>query len=121
MLVLMSTLPTKRRTKWMEGKKCANCGSISDLVLDHIDPATKTISTTGQIWGWSRKRLEAELALCQVLCKPCHDAKTGTELRKPIRHGDAHAYKKHRCRCDACRAWASAYWQRYKASHLNAA
>lgn len=66
----------KRRAAYFVDKICAACGSVDQLQLDHIDPATKIHHS---IWSWSAERREAELAKCQVLCKPCHDEKSAGE------------------------------------------
>ncbi len=63
----------RRRAEWFAGKACAHCGSIEDLQLDHIDAKDKVAHS---VWSWSQVRREAELAKCQVLCEPCHKAKT---------------------------------------------
>ncbi len=53
------------------GGKCVECGDAEELEFDHIDPSTKNF-TIGKMWSVSKKRLEKELELCQLLCKPCH-------------------------------------------------
>ena len=65
---------------------CVHCGYKEHPValdLDHIDPSTKTYNSTKgkgkpkMDWaalGW--KRLEEEMAKCQVLCANCHRIKT---------------------------------------------
>lgn len=93
----------KRRQSFMAGKVCAWCGSTFDLQLDHIDPATKV---SHQIWSWSLVRQETELAKCQVLCRPCHEKKTGRENSDRmggLRHGTEAMYGKKKCRCEPCR------------------
>ena len=64
-----------RRGKGIEylGSKCAQCGATEDLEIDHIDPATKV---SHRIFSWSWARIETELGKCQLLCVPCHFAKT---------------------------------------------
>jgi 5-methylcytosine-specific restriction endonuclease McrA len=67
-----------RRASFFEGKSCVQCGSTEP-----------------------KDRLKAELAKCQVLCRPCHQAKTARDL------GYAeHGWWRYRkgCRCDICRA-----------------
>lgn len=103
----------ERRAEYLEGKSCVRCGSTDDLQVDHIDPKMKTMHSSA-IWLLSREKREAELAKCQVLCKPCHRAKTTAEQTRPTRHGTPSGYIYKRCRCDACRAWAAAYYQDYK-------
>ena len=44
---------------------------------------------THSIWSWSSLRRNAELAKCQVLCRPCHDKKSAGEKAKGANHGNA--------------------------------
>ncbi len=60
----------KRRMAFFADKTCYYCGSAGDLSLHHLDPLTKT---DHNIWSWSRKRREAEIAKCKVLCRLCHE------------------------------------------------
>jgi hypothetical protein len=62
-----------RRAEWMAGKSCADCGSTTDLEVDHVDPSQKV---SHRVWSWSRARRDAELAKCVVRCQPCHQRKT---------------------------------------------
>ena len=77
-----------RRAAWFAGKSCAHCGSIENLELDHIDPATKI---SCNVWGWAQERREAELAKCQPLCHSCHLAKTKANGESPhgVNNGNA--------------------------------
>jgi hypothetical protein len=65
----------RRRAEWFADKKCENCGSTDDLELDHRDRNQKL---SHKVWSWSKERRDAELAKCQVLCHPCHLAKSQT-------------------------------------------
>lgn len=66
-------------------KGCECCGFKAEhpcqLDLDHIDPKTKTYKGAHKAYdaGWSWKRVERELSLCQVLCKNCHSLRTHKE------------------------------------------
>lgn len=62
-----------RRAAWFEGKSCADCGSASELNVDHSDPRKKI---THRVWSWAAPRREAELDKCVVRCTPCHKRKT---------------------------------------------
>lgn len=107
----------QRRAEWFAGKSCAWCGSAEELQLDHVDPATKV---SHRIWSWSDSRRNAELAKCQVLCRPCHEQKAISMLESPsmaqaFRHGTGASYLKRHCKCVACRAWNSERVRRWRA------
>ena len=72
----------RTRAEFFEGKSCVRCGSVDRLELDHIDASTKVSSN---IWSWSPAKREAEIAKCQVLCRPHHIEKTVENLEHP--HG----------------------------------
>lgn len=92
-----------RRVKWLEENgPCVKCGSDENLEVDHIDPSEKT---SHRIWSWSDERREAELKKCQVLCRECHEKKTGFEnsfRSQGVRHGTGTAYRRYGCRCEIC-------------------
>lgn len=71
-----------RRASFFAGKRCAKCGSIDRLEIDHIDPATKVANS---IWSWTETRRTAELTKCQVLCHDCHKKKTAQESAERMR------------------------------------
>lgn len=99
-----------RRASWFAVKCCEWCGSIQNLELDHIDPATKV---DHKIWSWSLVRREAELAKCRPLCRPCHQSRSTEQQRKPIRHGQHWVYAKLKCRCEPCRKAHNDYNRNY--------
>ena len=108
----------RRRAAWFAGKTCVRCGSTERLEIDHIDPALKV---DHRLWSWSAVRREAELAKCQVLCRPCHLAKSieGGEMPSMIstfQHGTVTMYVRHKCRCPACRACNAARQRRQRAA-----
>ena len=54
---------------------CERCGEDHPgcLVFHHSDPSQKEISLSEAVRrGWSRKRILAERAKCEVLCANCH-------------------------------------------------
>lgn len=60
---------------------CETCGYNANphaLQFDHIDPATKLVSSTGRrvtpgsMLGYSQAMILAEIAKCRVLCANCH-------------------------------------------------
>jgi 5-methylcytosine-specific restriction endonuclease McrA len=106
-----------RRQAWIEsqGNCCNYCGITGvPFDIDHINRADKNINIAG---NWTRKKslIEAELAKCQVLCKPCHRDKTRSEtfIANPD-HGTHVMYRHRACRCDECKAWKSQNNKRYR-------
>lgn len=84
----------KRRESFFEDKSCINCGTNSELELDHIDPSQKV---SHNIWSWSEEKRNEELAKCQVLCHACHKDKTRRQ----------NGWKKHKPGCSkrSSRGW----------------
>lgn len=69
-----------RRAEWLaENGPCQQCGSTRQLQVDHKEPGEKL---SHRIWSWSKERLAAELAKCQVLCRKCHERKTSLEFAR---------------------------------------
>jgi hypothetical protein len=91
------------------GGKCAKCGETEGLEFDHIDASTKSFRIChGLEYSW--ERLAKELDLCQLLCKPCHYAKSRDERgHKEQTHGTASRYNNKGCRCTDCRAAWTVY------------
>lgn len=92
----------ERRKEWFaEHSVCEHCGSTEELEVDHIDSSQKI---DHKVWSWSRKRRDAELAKCQVLCRTCHLAKSREYGEQPqaVTHGVCRMYEKYGCRCAPC-------------------
>ena len=57
-------------------KRCERCGETEPdcLQFHHRDPASKSfnLSTAASLGNYSRERLLAEVAKCEVLCANCH-------------------------------------------------
>lgn len=90
----------QRRADWIaENGPCQGCGTWEDLQVDHRD---RTEKVSHRVWSWSAARRLAELAKCQVLCAPCHWAKTVGEVHP---HAFEHGRGLYRrgCRCIVCR------------------
>ena len=60
------------------GGKCARCGSIENLQVDHVDPRTKKFEVKSRL-SYKRIKLIEEVDKCQLLCEPCHKDKTYNE------------------------------------------
>ena len=60
------------------GGCCAWCGSVDDLDFDHKDPATKKFPIASGL-DKPKAILLAEVAKCQLLCRPHHLEKTLAE------------------------------------------
>lgn len=88
------------------GGKCAKCGSVERLELDHIDPLSKE-STLAKMWSFSWENILAELSKCQLLCHKCHRRKSILERGHQVAtgiHGTVSSYR--HCgppKCDACK------------------
>jgi 5-methylcytosine-specific restriction endonuclease McrA len=71
-------LRRKEAKEWIRRKKlkCSRCGwdeHSAGLHFHHVDPNTKTRAISSAVHeGWSRKRLEEEIAKCVILCSNCH-------------------------------------------------
>lgn len=104
----------RRKAEWTErlGGACASCGSTAeDLQFDHVDPATKSF-TIGRLWSMADATVEAELAKCQLLCKPCHQTKTTSEWKERRTHGAVYAAVQKKCPCEKCVAFKADYARR---------
>lgn len=98
------------------GGCCARCGTQERLEFDHIDPATKRQKVT-RMHTYSDVAFWAEVAKCQLLCRPCHVDKSVQEgsMDAGTYHGSRTGYRKRKCRCDACKAWNHALYEKRKA------
>jgi transcription elongation factor Elf1 len=64
---------------WFKGLKstlkCNRCGEdrIATLTFHHTDPSTKELTVANLVGrGYSQKRVEEEIAKCEILCANCH-------------------------------------------------
>jgi hypothetical protein len=102
------------------GGICVGCEATEKLDFDHVDPATKLFDISSGL----QKRADifwAEVAKCQLLCRPCHLDKSqrNGELRnrpKPLPHGTESGYLWHKCRCALCKAAGAAAQARRRAA-----
>lgn len=95
------------------GGMCKRCGTSEGLEFDHLDASTKR-QAIGRMAGWGDATFWAEVAKCQLLCRPCHVAKTSEsgEWAQAAQHGKRAMYMRHGCRCDDCLAWHAEYRRR---------
>lgn len=89
----------RRRADYLSDKVCVDCGSSSQLEVDHVDRTTKI---SHRIWSWNDVRRLAELAKCVTRCHDCHLTRTISQVSVPIPHGTHSGYAYHRCRCPRC-------------------
>ena len=67
------------------GNACAVCGAKDvPLQFDHADRKDKQFDIS-TLWSVAEKRFYAELGSCQLLCEPCHKAKSNKERSCPIK------------------------------------
>lgn len=71
---------SERRASYLRDKSCVDCGSSTDLEIDHIEPDKKV---SHRIWSWSKDRIEQELEKCVTRCSSCHKVKTFLNNEKP--------------------------------------
>lgn len=111
----------KRRAEYVErlGGKCVRCGSKDELEIDHIVPNEKSFNLAAALAGWSKKRIEAEIVKCELLCKTHHLDKTRKDLsamlgrRESWEHGTLGGYRY--CKCELCKEAKRAENREYKA------
>lgn len=102
------------------GGKCAKCGSIDGLEIDHINPESKKF-TIGQMWSLSPLIVKDELDKCQLLCAACHHDKTIIDKgQKPAKdnHGTRSCYIHWGCRCRLCVTAQNDYCREWKRKKL---
>lgn len=92
------------------GGRCTECGSKTDLQVDHINHLEKGFTISSN-WGRKWDVLEVELKKCQLLCKDHHLGKSKREgslakgwTNEPRqKHGTVWSYAKYGCRCEECK------------------
>lgn len=76
------------------------------LEFDHVDRTTKRADISKLFAGAADALIQAELRKCQLLCRPCHRAKSRAAgdvgVSRPMQHGRIWGYYHHRCRCEPC-------------------
>ena len=54
---------------------CRDCGYVGhpdEFDYHHIDPNTKILAVSDMLGTYGRPKVIAEMAKCEILCKPCH-------------------------------------------------
>jgi 5-methylcytosine-specific restriction endonuclease McrA len=106
----------RRKTVAVEhlGGRCAHCESTDGLEFDHVDPSSKEFTVTNRLDSAPWEVILGELAKCQLLCQPCHAAKSirdrGYQSTKGV-HGTLSSYRY--CKCVECKAAKSSYMREY--------
>lgn len=66
----------KRKKEWLDSQKvaCKICGDTRTPCLDfhHRNPEDKKVNLSLAYAHWSIKRLEVEVAKCDIICASCH-------------------------------------------------
>jgi len=99
----------EKRKSWAKaslGGVCKNCGTKFGLEFDHIDPTKKKFDI-GNSTRHGLEEIKKELEKCQLLCKPCHQIKTGVAV-----HGTRAKYVGG-CRCYDCTKANREYYREY--------
>lgn len=99
------------------GGKCVRCSATEGLQFDHIDRSTKLFCVSeGAGHGRSLEDFWAEVAKCQLLCRPHHNEKgrEAGDIPPAAAHGSLNMYTVYKCRCDLCRSIWNAYCRENK-------
>lgn len=96
------------------GGKCVACDSREKLEFHHVYRSEKV---DHRVYTWSKRRMDEELAKCDLLCSKCHFEETAIERGYYIyQHGTLTSYKRAGCRCDDCKK-ANANYESSRRSH----
>ena len=92
-LPVISKLPAHRRNAIKKYKRkcadfvraarirpCADCGVYTEgrMEFDHLDRSQKKIKIGRQKFSVGMRQLIAEIAKCEVVCRPCHHKRSMT-------------------------------------------
>jgi hypothetical protein len=91
--------------EWLLGNRCAKCKTTQGpFEFDHINRKTKEFGVGSKLhYSWAK--IYKELLKCQLLCKPCHYAKTASEgpwNKGQTSHGSHHSAYTLKCKCTLC-------------------
>lgn len=66
--------------KSKEGKPCTDCGNIYHFAIMHYDHLPQFEKTRGisEMFYYSIKRIDEEIAKCELVCSNCHGMRTWT-------------------------------------------
>ena len=100
---------TKKKALQILGGHCVRCGITEKLQFDHVVPGSQEFRIAEALSNcYSWERILAELAKCQLLCGPCHQAKsreageTGGGWNRIDEHGYEAYCIRTGCRCEPC-------------------
>jgi hypothetical protein len=94
------------------GGVCSDCGIAEDLEFHHTDPDSKLFSI-GNLLGYSRAAVDAEVAKCVLRCASCARIRgIGTGNIKTVDHGGG-VSGKHNCPCVPCKTRKAEYMRNY--------
>ena len=68
----------QNKREWLKELKhklfCIKCGKnhIACLDFHHKNPVEKDMGIAKMLYRWSKKKIEEEIAKCDVLCSNCH-------------------------------------------------
>ena len=111
----------KRRAELVKllGGKCALCGSVEGLELDHVVAADKSFELSRKLNNGNWGEILEEAKKCQLLCSPCHRKKSVLDvgnMPSAGTHGTLTSYTHNKCRCVECRAAWAKHNREYKAA-----
>jgi hypothetical protein len=97
------------------GGKCAICGAIDGLEIDHIDSKKKSFSIGRRLSGIAESKLEEEVKKCQLLCDEHHNDKSIGDVGKRKAKGNHGTISTYRyCHCEECKRAKRDYARMYK-------
>ena len=102
----------KRRLVQEYGGRCEVCGTTDS---PRVLPRDGKWPRVGRICGARAEVRLAAYPLMIVLCPDCRDKRVSEWWCAVVRHGTAHGYSRHGCRCRACcvaKSATQAKWRR---------
>lgn len=72
---------------WISSLKaaaCVDCGRNRPSVAMDFDHLQDKVIQITDMWSWSRPKVEAEIAKCDLVCANCHRERTVRRIRGPV-------------------------------------